>query len=74
MAFNGNLRRDLHEYYGGAMMTPVGHPPPWTKVQAPVSLGHETARTNVALGPGIEGLGEGNLVAIGPIVSCWRLP
>lgn len=48
---------DLHTLHGGLM--PVGHTP-----------GHEAAGRIDALGPGVEGLREGDPVAVEPMVSC----
>jgi (R,R)-butanediol dehydrogenase/meso-butanediol dehydrogenase/diacetyl reductase len=70
VAFNGICGSDLHEYYGHAMMVPLGYRHPLTGVQAPVILGHEAAGTVVEIGPGVQGIEEGQLVAIEPIVAC----
>jgi len=70
VAFNGICGSDLHEYYGHAMMVPLGYRHPLTGVQAPVILGHEAAGTVVEVGSGVQGIEEGQLVAIEPIVAC----
>jgi (R,R)-butanediol dehydrogenase / meso-butanediol dehydrogenase / diacetyl reductase len=70
VAFAGICGSDLHEYYRGALMVPVGYRHPLTGVQAPVVLGHEVAGTVVDVGTGVDDLELGQLVAIEPIVAC----
>ncbi|MGZ5392687.1 MAG: 2,3-butanediol dehydrogenase [Mycobacterium sp.] len=70
VAFAGICGSDLHEYYRGALMVPVGYRHPLTGVQAPVILGHEVAGTVVDVGSGVDDMDLGQLVAIEPIVAC----
>lgn len=70
VAFAGICGSDLHEYYRGALMIPVGYRHPLTGVQAPVILGHEVAGTVVEVGSGVNDVELGQLVAIEPIVAC----
>ena len=70
VAFAGICGSDLHEYYRGALMVPVGYRHPLTGVQAPVILGHEVAGTVVEVGDGVNDVEVGQLVAIEPIVAC----
>lgn len=72
VAFAGICGSDLHEYYRGALMVPVGYSHPLTGVQAPVVLGHEVAGTVVDVGSGVDDLELGQLVAIEPIVACKK--
>ncbi len=51
---------DLHEYLGGPIYIPVGHPHPLTGVQAPVIIGHEMSGRSVWMwGPGCSRLCSG---------------
>jgi (R,R)-butanediol dehydrogenase / meso-butanediol dehydrogenase / diacetyl reductase len=74
VAFAGICGSDLHEYYRCAQMVPLGYRHPLTGVQAPVILGHEVAGTVVDIGPGVDDIGAGQLVAIEPIVACKSCP
>ena len=53
---------DLHYWQGGGF-GPI-------RVQEPIILGHEAAGTVVALGNGVDGLAEGDLVALNPSHPC----
>jgi len=70
ISYAGICGSDLHEYYRGALMVPLGYQHPLTGAQAPVILGHEAAGTVVDAGAGVDDLDAGQLVAIEPIVAC----
>lgn len=62
---------DLHEYLAGPIfIPPVGRPHPITGQTMPVTLGHEFAGSVVAVGDGVEGISEGDAVAIEPVLRC----
>jgi len=66
---NGICGSDLHEYFHGPYATSVT-PHPLTGVSLPVIFGHEFGGTVVDVGPGVDDLDSGTLVAVEPIQSC----
>ena len=66
---NGVCGSDLHEYYHGPRWSTTA-PHPLTGQQLPVVLGHEFSGTVVGLGPGVDDIDEGSLVAVEPIETC----
>lgn len=70
VAFNGICGTDLHEYYHGPRLVPVGRPHPVSGAMVPVVLGHEASGHVVELGDGVQHLALGDLVAIEPLQSC----
>lgn len=69
--YNGICGSDLHEYYHGPLTT-RSDPHPLTGVKNPVILGHELSGEVVELGPGVEDLRPGDLVAVEPVETCGR--
>ena len=66
---------DLHEYLEGPIfIPPQGSPHPLTGEAAPVIMGHEFAGTVAEVGRGVEGLAEGDRVAVEPYHTCGRCP
>ena len=61
---------DAHEYAAGARLFPVEHVHPVTGHVGPLVPGHELAGTVVDVGPGVETIAHGALVACGAGVSC----
>jgi (R,R)-butanediol dehydrogenase/meso-butanediol dehydrogenase/diacetyl reductase len=57
---------------GPALVRPLDVPHPVTGHLGPLTLGHEFAGEVVALGPGVERLEEGMVVACGAGMSCGR--
>jgi (R,R)-butanediol dehydrogenase/meso-butanediol dehydrogenase/diacetyl reductase len=70
IGYNGLCGTDLHEFLTGPHLIPFDHPHPRTGAQAPVVIGHEFAGEVVEVGPGVETLALGDLVAAEPIHSC----
>lgn len=60
---------DVEEYRAGPLFVSA-EPHPLTGSQAPLVLGHEFAGRVVAVGPGVEEVRLGDLVAIAPDLSC----
>jgi (R,R)-butanediol dehydrogenase/meso-butanediol dehydrogenase/diacetyl reductase len=69
VAYNGICGSDLHEYYDGARAVPLT-PHPLTGVVAPVILGHEAGGFVTDVGPGVDDLEAGEVVAIEPTRHC----
>ncbi|MDB2407157.1 L-idonate 5-dehydrogenase [Jannaschia sp.] len=63
MATGGICGSDLHYYQHGGIGTAI-------RVKEPLILGHEVSGRITALGEGVEGLTEGQLVAISPSRPC----
>ena len=61
---------DLHEYLGGPIYIPVGHPHPLTGVQAPVIIGHEMSGEVLDVGQDVADFAPGDRVAACPIIGC----
>lgn len=59
---------DLHEYEAGPIFTPT-KPHHFSGAQLPQILGHEFAAKVVKLGPGVEGLKEGQRISIQPQIG-----
>ena len=72
VAWCGICGTDLHEYVGGPVYIPVGHPHPLTGVQAPVQIGHEMSGTVIAVGEGVDQFKAGDRIAACPIVGCME--
>ncbi|MEM1345035.1 MAG: L-idonate 5-dehydrogenase, partial [Pseudomonadota bacterium] len=64
LAAGGICGSDLHYYNHGGFGT--------VRLKEPMILGHEVAGHVAALGPGVEGLAEGDLVAISPSRPCGK--
>jgi len=69
VSYNGICGTDLHEYFDGPRTVPLT-PHPLTGVSAPVILGHEAIGIVSGVGKGVEGVKEGQLVAIEPTRFC----
>ncbi|WP_435061831.1 2,3-butanediol dehydrogenase [Amycolatopsis thermoflava] len=64
---------DLHEYLEGPIfIPPAGSPHPLTGVGLPVVMGHEFAGVVSAVGPGVNGIAEGDRVAVEPYHVCGK--
>ncbi|WP_299818060.1 L-idonate 5-dehydrogenase [uncultured Jannaschia sp.] len=63
MAAGGICGSDLHYYQHGGIGTAI-------RVREPLVLGHEVSGHVAALGPGVEGLSVGQLVAVSPSRPC----
>lgn len=71
---NGICGSDLHEYFAGPIFIPDGRPHPLTGRELPLTLGHEFSGTVVEVGPGVDGVTEGDRVAVMPLYSCGACP
>jgi len=72
VAWCGICGTDLHEYMGGPLYIPLGHPHPVTGVQAPVIIGHEMSGEVAALGEGVDNFAVGDRIAACPIIGCGK--
>lgn len=66
---------DAHEYAHGPTMFPIHERNPFTGHAGPMIPGHELAGEVVALGEGVTGFAEGDLVVSGAGISdgaCWQ--
>lgn len=72
VAYCGLCGSDVHEYLHGPFQIPVDEPHPTTGKSAPVTLGHEISGVVAALGPDVEGLAVGDLVALNALLPCGR--
>jgi (R,R)-butanediol dehydrogenase/meso-butanediol dehydrogenase/diacetyl reductase len=63
---------DAAEWDHGPMMLPVVERNPRSGHLGPIITGHEFGGRVVARGPGVEGFGDGTLVASGAGISCGR--
>jgi len=72
VAWCGICGTDLHEYIGGPLYIPLGHPHPLTGVQAPVIIGHEMSGEVTAVGEGVEDFTVGDRIAACPIIGCGK--
>src|SRR5579862_6391503 len=72
VAWCGICGTDLHEYSGGPVYIPVGHPHPLTGVQAPVQIGHEMSGIVIEVGEDVQGFKVGDRIAACPIVGCME--
>ncbi|MCM3844791.1 2,3-butanediol dehydrogenase [Pseudonocardia sp. DR1-2] len=70
VGFNGICGSDLHEYYAGPIFIPNGEKHPLTGRELPLTLGHEFSGTVVEIGAGVEGVTEGDRVAVMPLYTC----
>lgn len=61
---------DLHEYLGGPIFIPVGHPHALSGDVAPVVLGHEFSGEVVEIGEEVKDIQIGDRVVVEPIVAC----
>ncbi len=70
-AFNGICGSDLHCYFNPESLGfDFSVPHPLTGATLPQVFGHEFSGTVVELGPGVDGVGEGDRVAVWPMQSC----
>lgn len=69
-AYVGVCGSDLHEIVDGPHAIPVGRPHSLSGGRAPLVLGHEFSAVVESVGPGIEGLGPGDRVAVEPNYRC----
>lgn len=60
---------DLEEYLDGPVVIPT-EPHPLTGRMAPLIMGHEVAGRVAAVGDGVDGLREGDLVAVDGLIFC----
>lgn len=74
VGYNGICGSDLHEYYAGPIFIPNGAAHPLTGRQLPLTMGHEFSGTVVEIGSGVEGVTEGDRVAVMPLYSCGSCP
>ncbi|MFD4196854.1 alcohol dehydrogenase catalytic domain-containing protein [Amycolatopsis thermoflava] len=72
VAYCGICGSDRHEFTDGPHAIPVDAPHPESGVTAPLVLGHEFCGTITGTGPGVDGLSEGDRVAIEPHYRCGR--
>ncbi len=63
---------DLEEYTAGPVLIPVDRPNPLSGQRAPLILGHEVSGRVAAVGAGVPGLREGDLVAVDGIMFCGK--
>ena len=69
VAFNGLCGSDLHEYYYGPLGIPTS-PHPLTGGMMPQIMGHEFGGRIAAIGPGVDDVAVGDLVAVNPMHVC----
>ncbi|MEP7244231.1 MAG: 2,3-butanediol dehydrogenase [Gammaproteobacteria bacterium] len=67
--YNGICGSDLHEFYHGPLTTRTT-PHPLTGIKNPIIMGHELSGEVVEVGPGVEDLNIGDLVAVEPVETC----
>ncbi len=65
---------DTTEFTAGPSMFPIHSPHPVTGHHGPMIPGHEFAGEVAAVGAGVDGFAEGDLVASGAGISCGRCP
>ena len=70
--YAGICGSDLHEYYAGPVFTRADEPHPFSGVTNPVIIGHELCGEVVEVGPGVEGISEGELIAVEPVETCGQ--
>ncbi|GAB1510423.1 alcohol dehydrogenase catalytic domain-containing protein [Actinophytocola sp. KF-1] len=73
VSHNGICGTDLHEYYAGPIFFPT-EPHPLTGLSIPLVMGHEFCGVVVEVGAGVEGVTEGDRVAVEPIHRCGECP
>src|ERR1700728_843940 len=69
VAYNGLCGTDLHEIFDSQRAVP-SQPHRLTGAAAPLVLGHEIGGTVVEVGPGVDDVELGSLVAIEPLRTC----
>ncbi|MBC3192579.1 2,3-butanediol dehydrogenase [Pseudonocardia sp. C8] len=74
VGFNGICGTDLHEYFAGPIFIPHGQKHPLTGRELPLTLGHEFSGTVVEVGQGVDGVVEGDRVAVMPLYYCGTCP
>lgn len=74
VATAGICGSDLGEFTHDPIFVPLGERHPNSGHVGPMILGHEFSGWVEAVGPGVEGFGEGALVAVGAGISCDRCP
>jgi (R,R)-butanediol dehydrogenase/meso-butanediol dehydrogenase/diacetyl reductase len=70
--YAGICGSDLHEYYAGPVFTRADEPHPFSGVKNPVILGHELCGEVIEVGPAVELVAPGDLVAVEPVEICGR--
>jgi threonine dehydrogenase-like Zn-dependent dehydrogenase len=66
---------DLHEYLEGPIFVPPADSPhPITGESLPLTMGHEFAGRVSEVGEGVRGFGEGDPVAVEPVINCGQCP
>lgn len=73
VAYNGLCGSDVHEYFAGPAAI-TADPHPLTGASIPCVLGHEISGWIDSVGPGVEGLEAGALVAVEPVETCGACP
>ncbi len=73
VSHNGICGTDLHEYYAGPIFFPT-EPHPLTGLSVPLVMGHEFCGVVVEVGDGVDGVAEGDRVAVEPIYRCGVCP
>jgi (R,R)-butanediol dehydrogenase/meso-butanediol dehydrogenase/diacetyl reductase len=73
VAWCGLCGTDVHEYRDGPIHVPV-EPHPVTNRCAPIILGHEISGWIEAVGAGVSGLAEGDLVGLDAGLPCGECP
>ncbi len=63
---------DREEWRSGPLFIPTDEPHPLTKTSAPLTLGHEVAGTVTDLGDGVDGIAEGDVVALDGLLTCGK--
>jgi len=74
VAWTGICGTDREEWRHGPLFIPGNAPHPLTSAIAPITLGHEIAGHVLEIGPDVDGLRVGDLVAIDPNLfcgTCW---
>lgn len=61
---------DLHEYTAGPIFAPGEEPHPVSQETTPIRMGHEFSGVVSEVGASVDGLSEGDAVAINPILYC----
>jgi (R,R)-butanediol dehydrogenase/meso-butanediol dehydrogenase/diacetyl reductase len=69
VSYNGLCGTDLHEVFDSQRAVP-SEPHPLTGAQAPLVLGHEIGGVVVEVGPDMEDVEPGSLVAVEPLKTC----
>jgi (R,R)-butanediol dehydrogenase/meso-butanediol dehydrogenase/diacetyl reductase len=65
---------DIHEYVAGPIFIPGETEHPYTKVKAPVILGHEFSGEVVEIGSNVDHVKVGDAVTVEPLITCGECP